>query len=221
MTEPTSGEQRSQRQRPVRATGGHRKAAVADGHDRHPRGSLRRQQILDAAVQLFAEKGYRGTGLAALGERVGMTATGLLYYFGSKERLLHEVVVERDRADEHALGSAPTLLSLRDLGAHNVETATLLRLYVVLAAESLDPDEPLHDFFVERNATARSLVRSILDAERASGRVRDGIDLDQRAAEIIATLMGLQMQWLMDPGAVDLTRAMQAYVDRLIDELAP
>ena len=64
-----------------------------------PRGELRRQQILDAAVELFSAKGYRGTGLAALAERVGVTATGILYYFGTKERMLQEVVAERDRRD--------------------------------------------------------------------------------------------------------------------------
>ena len=71
------------------------RAAGADDRTRQARGDLRRQQILDAAVELFATKGYRGAGVAALAERVGMTATGLLYYFGSKERLLQEVVAER------------------------------------------------------------------------------------------------------------------------------
>src|SRR5580700_11754670 len=108
--------------------------AGADEHARQPRGDLRRQQIIDAAVQLFAAKGYRGTGVAALAERVGMTATGMLYYFGSKERLLQEVVAERDRRDVLDLDSL-TLSSFRELGRHNAETAMLTRLYVVLGAE--------------------------------------------------------------------------------------
>src|SRR5215831_3589612 len=126
-----------------------RTSANADGRNRQPRGDRRRQQILDAAVELFAAKGYRGTGVAALAERVGMTATGMLYYFGSKERLLQEVVAERDRRDVLDLNSL-TLSSFRELGRHNAETAILTRLYVVLGSESLDADDPLHDFFVER-----------------------------------------------------------------------
>ena len=91
MTEPgrTSAARRARRRAP----------AGADTRNRQRRGDARRQQILDAAVALFAAQGYRGTGVAALADRVGMTATGLLYYFGSKERLLAEVVAERDRAD--------------------------------------------------------------------------------------------------------------------------
>jgi AcrR family transcriptional regulator len=201
------------------------RAAGADRRTRQPRGSLRRRQILDAAVELFAAKGYRGMGLAALGDRVGMTATGLLYYFGSKERLLHEVVAERDRADALDGGelAAPglTLSSLRNLGRHNVETATLTRLYVVLGAESIDAEEPLHDFFVERYEAARAFVRALLESEQRQGTIRADVDIDERAQEVIAMAMGLEVQWLADPQRVDLARAFEAYVDRLVEELAP
>ena len=191
----------------VLRTGGARygEPAGADERTRQPRGDLRRQQIIDAAVELFASKGYRGTGVAALADRVGMTATGLLYYFGTKERLLREVVAERDRMDaidpDRAFPLALTLSSLRDLGRHNVETATLTRLYLVLGAESFDDDDPLHDFFVERYEVAREFVRALLNDEKAQGRVRPDIDVDQVALEVIAMIMGLEYQWVTDPGA--------------------
>ena len=193
--------------------------AGRDERGRQPRGDLRRQQILDAAVELFAAKGYRGTGVAALAERVGMTATGMLYYFGSKERLLQEVVAERDRRDVLDLGSL-SLASFRELGRHNAETAILTRLYVVLGAESIDADDPLHDFFLERYETARALARSVLERERDAGHLRADVDVDQLALELIAVLMGLEIQWLHDPGRVDLAGAMEAYIDRLVDHVS-
>jgi AcrR family transcriptional regulator len=199
--------------------------AGADAHSPQARGDLRRQQIIDAAVELFATKGYRGTGVAALADRVGMTATGLLYYFGSKERLLREVVAERDQADEFGPdGPVPlrlTLTSLRGLGQHNMETAILTRLYVVLGAESLDINDPLHDFFVERYELARQFVCTVLEAEKAEGRVRDDVVVDQISQEVVGMVMGLEVQWLADPERVDLARAFDAYIDRLILELAP
>jgi AcrR family transcriptional regulator len=209
-----------------RARQGHfGQAAGADERNPQPRGDLRRQQIIDAAVDLFAAKGYRGTGVAALADRVGMTAAGLLYYFGTKERLLREVVAERDQADvfgpEGAFPVALTLTSLRQLGQYTVETATLTRLHVVLAAESLDASDPLHDFFVERYEMGRHFVRAVLDAERTQGRVRQDVDADQIAQEVIAVVMGLEIQWLADPTRVDLGAAINAYVDRLIRQLAP
>jgi AcrR family transcriptional regulator len=193
--------------------------AGGDARNRQPRGDRRRQQILDAAAELFAAKGYRGTGVAALADRVGMTATGMLYYFGSKERLLQEVVAERDRRDMLDLESL-TLSTLRELGRHNAETAMLTRLYVVLGAESLDPDDPLHGFFIDRYETARALVRSVVEHERDEGNFRADLNVEQIAREVIAVLMGLEIQWLVDPDGVDLAEAMEAYFDRLVAELS-
>lgn len=224
MAGPLEGQQ--ERRRPARGRGArYGEVAGADERTRQPRGDLRRQQIIDAAVELFASKGYRGTGVAALADRVGMTATGLLYYFGTKERLLREVVAERDRMEtidpEREFPLALTLSSLRELGQHNVETATLTRLYLVLGAESLDDDDPLHDFFVERYELAREFVRALLDDEKAQGRMRQDVDVDQVALEVIAMIMGLEYQWVTDPARVDFACAMETYIDELIVRLAP
>jgi AcrR family transcriptional regulator len=203
---------------PGRAT----RSAVADNRARQSRGNKRRQQILDAAVELFAAKGYQRTGVAALAQRVGMTATGMLYYFGSKERLLVEVVAERDRANANTtLNTLESLASLRNIGQLNVETATLTRLYVLLGAENLDPDEPLHDFFADRYETGRELVRTILRSEQERGTVRLDIDVDQVGREVMGVVMGTEIQWLTDPERVDLAATIAAYIDRLVIDLAP
>src|ERR1700760_920845 len=121
MAGPLEGQQ--ERRRPARGRGARcGENAGADEHNRQPRGDLRRQQIIDAAVELFASKGYRGTGVAALGDRGGMTPPGLLSYFGKRERLLREVVAERDRMaaidPERAFPVELTLASLREIGRH-------------------------------------------------------------------------------------------------------
>ena len=122
--------------------------------------------------------------------------------------MLREVVAERDRMDAIDPGAAfpleLTLSSLRDIGRHNVETAILTRLYLVLGVESLDVDDPLHDFFVERYETARQFVRALLNDEKAQGRIRQDVDVDQIALEVIATIMGAEYQWFTDPERVDL-----------------
>ena len=37
----------------------------------------------------------------------------------------------------------------------------------------------------------------------------------------LRVLMGLEIQWLTDPGALDLGASVEAYIDRLVTELAP
>jgi hypothetical protein len=41
------------------------------------------------------------------------------------------------------------------------------------------------------------------------------------AREIIAVIMGLEVQWLADPERVDLETSIRDYIDRLCRDLAP
>ncbi len=51
-----------------------------------------RQQILDAALGLFAQKGYAATTVREIVDAAGITAPSLYYYFGSKEGLYLDLV---------------------------------------------------------------------------------------------------------------------------------
>ncbi len=51
-----------------------------------------RQQILDVALALFAQKGYAATTVREIVDAAGITAPSLYYYFGSKEGLYLDLV---------------------------------------------------------------------------------------------------------------------------------
>jgi AcrR family transcriptional regulator len=51
-----------------------------------------RQRILDAALELFAERGYAGTSVADLARRLEMTKAALYYHFDSKGDILEALV---------------------------------------------------------------------------------------------------------------------------------
>lgn len=58
----------------------------------------RRQQILEAAALVIADRGLCETRVADIGTRAGVSAALVLYYFGSKDRLLTEALtVAEDR----------------------------------------------------------------------------------------------------------------------------
>ncbi|MHB1126522.1 MAG: TetR/AcrR family transcriptional regulator [Bacillota bacterium] len=52
----------------------------------------REQEIIDAAAELFREKGYERTRLQDIGEKVGLLRGSLYYYIKNKEELLWKVV---------------------------------------------------------------------------------------------------------------------------------
>jgi AcrR family transcriptional regulator len=54
----------------------------------------RRDEILDESTRLFAERGYEGTSMADLAERVGLRKASLFHHFASKE-VLYAAVLER------------------------------------------------------------------------------------------------------------------------------
>jgi AcrR family transcriptional regulator len=55
----------------------------------------RREQILDAALRVFAEKGFAGASIRDIAKEVGVTEGLLYHYFESKEQLLNTCWKER------------------------------------------------------------------------------------------------------------------------------
>ena len=198
--------------------------ADADDRSRQTRGQVRKDQIIATAIEMFAARGFRGTSIADLADAVGMTHPGLLYYFGTKDRLLQEVVdtrQENERAGYLGQLEEPSIFRLEQVARFVIDNAVLTRLYVVLASENLDADDPLHDFFTKRYDRARTLVHHVLKADQARGEVRKDIDVEQIGIEVVSMLMGVEIQWLMDPTAIDLEAVIAHYVEGLHLRLAP
>ena len=57
-----------------------------------------RTRLLDAAEELFAERGWSGASMRELTSRAGANLAAVGYHFGGKEELFHEVVLRRIKA---------------------------------------------------------------------------------------------------------------------------
>ena len=69
----------------------------------HPRprrrlDDVRRPQILATTVELIGERGLWDVRLADVAERAGLSATSVVYYFGSKDQLFAEAITHADDA---------------------------------------------------------------------------------------------------------------------------
>lgn len=62
-----------------------------------------RSRLLDAAVELFTERGFAATSVREIVEKAGVTKPVLYYHFGSKERIYREILEDTRRALEETL----------------------------------------------------------------------------------------------------------------------
>lgn len=178
-------------------------------------------------MAVFAARGFRGSALAEVADKVGVTPANLLYHFGSKEGLLLAVIAERDRraGDVAAseLGPAGGLAALRGavrFAEQSEQERGLAALHTVLLVESIDDDAPAHDYFVERSRMLRTMVRDTLLAAQGNGEVRADADCAATADEVVAFLEGAAVLWLVNDD-VSLVTLYETYLDRLLGDLAP
>ncbi|GAA0994135.1 TetR/AcrR family transcriptional regulator [Subtercola frigoramans] len=164
-------------------------------------GRARRQEIIRAATEVFAREGYRGGSLRDVARSLEVTPGAILHHFGSKEQLLVAVLADRDEHSRTAAAryfeSHDTAGSLRAIVADNASRPGLMRLFTTLAAEAVSPDHPAHDFFTERYLRLTGFIAEGLDRENFHA--PDGASNRDVAALVLATMDGLQLQWLMRP----------------------
>ncbi|AZM53055.1 TetR family transcriptional regulator [Streptomyces sp. WAC 01529] len=175
-----------------------------------PRGEERRAEILRAALEVIAERGYRGASLGAVAERVGLTQQGLMHYFPTKEALLVAVLEARDQWDAVPRGEWRLDL-LGSLVEYNAMRPGVVQTFSALLGESVTDGHPARAFFAGRYGTVRESFAAVLRAEYGE-RLPSGLTPEAAAPLLAAVMDGLQYQWLLDPDAVDMPEAFRAFL---------
>lgn len=183
---------------------------------------VRRTRILEAASEVFGEKGYVKGSLADIAERVGITHAGVLHHFGSKDQLLLAVLAHRDATDVELLDGRHMPDGL-ELFSHLVRTAErnenragIVQAFTVLSAESVTDGHPAKEFFLERYETLRTEVAAALASICSHDDPPAPGDVDKAAASIIAVMDGLQVQWLLAPNKIELARTSAFAIDAIL-----
>ncbi|MER5945241.1 TetR/AcrR family transcriptional regulator [Streptomyces sp. NPDC001904] len=180
---------------------------------RSARSGERRAEILRAALEVIAERGYRGASLAAVAERVGLTQQGLLHHFPTKEALLLAVLEERDQWDA-VPNSRWRLDLLGSLVEYNAMRPGIVQTFSALLGESVTEGHPARPFFTERYAGVREAMAQVLRAEYGE-RLPGGLTPERAAPLLVAVMDGLQYQWLLDPDSVDMPGAFRDFLELL------
>ena len=188
-----------------------------------PETERRRTEILRAAIETFGTKGSTNGTLSDIAEQVGMTHAGVLHHFGSKHNLLLEVLEFRDHddvahlADRHIPGGPALFAHLVATAQRNALRPGIVQVFTVLSAESVTEDHPATEYFQERYRNLRVEVGAAFRALCAQEGVTEPETIDKGAASILAVMDGLQLQWLLDPTAVDLAGASEFAIEAIVN----
>lgn len=195
---------------------------VAPRQRRAPKGEKRREELLDAALQVFSLEGYSGASMAQVAGIVGISVAGLLHHFPSKVSLLMGVLQRRDEANQRiadevrAEKSLSGLLgSLRAINRSNSTAPGVVRAFTILNAESLVDSHPAWSWFQERYQGIQLRLQGQFNELVASGEVRPDVDVPGLVEEILAMMDGLQIQWLRFPERIDLVARFDMYIARV------
>jgi TetR/AcrR family transcriptional regulator len=155
-----------------------------------------RDQILDAAEQLFAARGFARTTIKDIGREAGLNSALLYYYFGDKERLYHEVLsrfvsrlISRTMAELTAEGTPDA--RLRALLTAQAELLLANPHFPHLMVRELVESEGEHaveQFHLLASTTFRRLCQ-LIEEGQAAGLFRKDVDPRFAAISTISQLV--------------------------------
>ena len=185
--------------------------------------TARRQQIIDATIRVMAARGWQDTSIDEITREAGVSRGLVAYHFKDKAQLLAGVLARCQELFEAAV--AESIASSRD----PIEQLRNASRNAVLMAR----DAPAsYEVFLHFTAGARGdpeLAAQVQDLYRgfrraiasgirkgqASGRIR-AVNPDAVAAGHMGAIIGIALQWLLDPDAFDIESAANDTADALI-----
>jgi AcrR family transcriptional regulator len=143
--------------------------------------AAKRSAIIEAAAEVFSERGYTGTTIREVARRAGVVHGSVMLHFGSKEQLfLAAVPGTRDLS----LNVAGDLDSLPERIAHGfvtrLETAEGTDPFIALVRSAGTDREAADQLLEAMQAWSADIYRTVLDVP----------DIDERVAMLGALLLG-------------------------------
>lgn len=184
----------------------------------------RRDEVLDAAAAVFAEKGFHTATLKDIAERVGVLPAGLYHYVESKEAALIEVCRRSGQAFLEAMKASleqdrPAPELLRDAIHRHIQNNRRELVYIFAFRRSGLPGAVLPD--LQRMASEyQAMWEAVIARGVERGELAAGTDPHTAAIALLAMLNGA-VEWYgrMAPDAVRAVA--DRFADIALDGLTP
>jgi AcrR family transcriptional regulator len=178
----------------------------------------RREQMLRAALEVIADRGYADTRIADVAERSGISPALVIYYFKTKDQLLTEAIRYLDNRwytdGQGRMASLPTAVArieeivamscLPEADTDPHSSWTLWLDFWALAAHNPE----VAGLRQRDDERWRDMISSLVRAGQEAGEFRD-VDPDNFAVLVCSLLDGLAIQIGLDDPVVDPGRAFE------------
>ncbi|HEV2672758.1 MAG TPA: TetR family transcriptional regulator [Gemmatimonadales bacterium] len=189
-----------------------------------PKAAATKARILEAALDLFRERGYEAATMRAIAERAGVALGNAYYYFGSKEHLI-QAFYDRTHV-EHVAAVGTKLDDLKDLKSRllwvmrkKLETIEPYHRFAgLLFRSAADPNSPLNPLSTESQPVRREATEVFRRVVEGSRR-RISPELRAELPNLLWLYhMGIVLFWIHDTskGRRRTWRLMERSVDLIV-----
>ena len=185
------------------------------------RTELSDRKMLEAAKQLFIERGIKKTTLKDIGERAGYSRGLASARFGSKEGLFLQLVDQHRQQWERYLnefvgdktGQEAVLARVDAIDALIQREPEDVRAVYTLWFESASDQSALRGELEDFNRVARTRVEEVVAKGIEVGEISDKLDPKSFSMVYLSQCFGLIYQWLVSPEDIDLKKAFSRLKD--------
>ncbi len=189
-----------------------------------------RENILDAALDVLAEKGYSGTTFVDIAERIDMTKGAIYWHFRDKPALLAALIGKALEREERLVAEeVPELLTLNDLKRHLVARGRLVtedricRKFVFFITAQMEWSAERLAAIQSKMSKARSLplaeIEQVLAKEQRAGKIREDVDIRVSEDILFSLWFGLVSSHLQGLSKSDLVTCMETGIEMVLDSI--
>ncbi len=181
-----------------------------------------KEAIVNAAIEVFARKGYAGSSIREICRAAGVTKPVLYYYFRSKEHLYQELMIDCfSHSLQTLLHASESVGSLRQRlvriahgDLQSVKKAPDRARFVLRMIFSPEEDRPFFDF-VRATERERDVIAAVLQKSVREGRILGN------PRDLATCLMGMDLmamlEWLCTGRRTLTLRTAEKNVDLLLN----
>jgi AcrR family transcriptional regulator len=196
--------------------------------DTRRRGSLD-QVLIDAAMDLFASYGYRGTSLSRIARAAGVTKGALYWHFSDKEEfflaVVDKVLGEWSISDKRRKPATTKkefhrefLWTFERIAELNEKNPWVLRLLLIITLESHKISPRVLSAMRRANLGYLGTLRTLAQRGKDLGVFESELDPLWAASQMFASYLGLANLWYLHGPRFDLRRTLTRQAQEFLRE---